>query len=247
MAAEELTAQRSILNTQYSILNTHFDTLPPLTRILIQMRMLTLVTAGVLLVSLTALAAGAQQQDKPKPKPKPKRERPIHRGNFVLVLPVIDGTTSNTEESDIRRLYARAGMLKAFTERKLDIVPQIIVQGIQDQEKVSLTDVENWTSDKFDKLAQDADCHYIAGAKLLSVADATMIANKKGITGMNAEVQLATWLYDAKLHQFLLENVKTDWTYTAKKGDEKLDQKAINYEAIVDAAEHAFKVAPLKK
>jgi len=173
-------------------------------------------------------AQAPQPQEAPK---KPKKEKPARRGTYVLILPVLDHTGAQDDESSIRSLYARAGMLNAFHKRKWEIVPRIVTQGVQDQTQIDVSKTDNWTPENLEKLAEGIECQYVAAAELLDLQP----------SDRRAEANIAAWLYDVKQHKFVMQGEKVHAVYVAKKRDEKLDQKTINYEVIVEAGELAFK------
>src|SRR2546421_1419697 len=208
------------------------------------MRITTFAVSAVLALSIGICTGQTPEHKKETPK-KARKEKPIRRGTFVFILPVLDHTGAQKEESSIRSLYARAGMLNAFSRRKLEIVPRIIAQGLEDQAQIDVSTTDNWTSENLDKLAQGAECQYIAAAELTAL-QSSETGSKRDPFSARAAVDISAWLYDVKNHEFLLQNEKSHCVYSARKGDDKLDQKAINYQAIIDAADRAFKTASLK-
>ena len=170
----------------------------------------------------------------------------------VLILPVANLTGANQEESDFAALYARAGLLKVFSEKKIEIVSPAAVQAEQDQLGIDLKLPINWTQENFDKIAADKEADWVAAATLTAISDNApdLGANaKKATPSLTAQVTLSSWLYDVKNHAFLMQNSSGQWSYTAKKTEEKLDRKAVNYQAVMDAIQHTFKepVSKLKK
>jgi hypothetical protein len=213
------------------------------------MRIRALLICLLLACVSLVIAQDSKHTKAPKPPKPPKKKKHVPT---VLILPVANLTGAGQEESDFTSLYARAGMLKVFGEKKIQIVSPAEVQAEQDQLGIDLKLPVNWTQENFDKIAADREADWVAAATLTAISDSApdLGANPKKIApSLTAMVTLSSWLYDVKNHAFLMQNASGQWSYTAKKTDEKLDQKAVNYQAVMDAIQHAFKdpVSKLKK
>jgi hypothetical protein len=192
----------------------------------------------VLLAALAAFSAPAWGQKKPRP---PKKEK---KGHYTILLPVVNLTGITGEEADFQSLYARAGLLKVFSERRFDILSPAEMQVTAEQNRLDLKTPSVWTSENLDKLADPWGAPYVAGIELLSVQDQEEPAplnKKKAMANVNAHVKVAAWLYETKTHKFLMENTPSEVTYSAKKTTDKVDNKGINYTAVMNAVQNAFK------
>lgn len=207
-----------------------------------------LVLLCLFLLSFPATSVAGQQTAHPKHQraPKPKRHEPT-----VVIVQPIDTTTEIDSESQMRKLYARAGLLKVFsTDKKYDDVPPAEMQGGVDQLGIDFTTTTNWTADNFGKLAKALEGDYVAGVELISLnvgppANAKPAKNaKNGPSLLDASIDIACWLYDAKTQKMLLSGDKLHWNYIAHRGDDKLDSRDVGYEVILQAVEHAYKDVP---
>ena len=181
------------------------------------------------------MSIGAVAQKKPKEKKL--------KGNFVIILPIVNAMEKAGEQVQIQLLYGRAGLLKAFDERKFDIVSPVEVNATLESEKIDAKDTANWTPENLDKLATAWSAKYVAGVVLQSVATAKDPApTGKAPQTYSVTVGLSSWLYDVKEHKFLMQDVKSTWTKQIKQPrDGAIDEKQLAYTGVEGATEVAFK------
>jgi len=202
------------------------------------MRTSVLLAALLLLSSVGALAqsGGQQAPATPHKKVKPKKVEPK-----VIILKVVDKTGATGEESLDRSLFARAGVLTVFKFKKIEDISPAEIQGTIDQLEIDFSKPENWTSDNFDKLAEPWEATYIAGVTVDALQDAKTVGAKD--PSVMAEADFTVWLYDVKLHKFLVEHESSHYIYKVKKGDDAMDPKSVAYQVISSGAKEAFLTA----
>lgn len=201
------------------------------------------------LIVVLCLVAGvmAQQGSNPQNPPKAaKPKRPPKKKTYfqIIVLPVADAT--NMPADELRPLYARVGILNAF-EKHIDVASPAMVKAYADEHTMDLSQPSNWTAATFDTIAPQLDAQYVATGSLVSLAvnQSGKIDKKKGPASITADVTITASVYDVRKKEFILDESSPGkefhWKYTAKRGDEKLDQKSIGYEAIIEGFANAFK------
>lgn len=131
----------------------------------------------------------------------------------VLILPMAFGVEMSADSMKLNALLARAGLLKAFEERSVNVLTSAMSDSYGKQHKLAIEDPVNWTRENFIAMGKQLRPSLIASIKLVNIESVEgNVAGANGVIAPGSQLTTtATFevsLFDVRSGKYILEKSK---------------------------------------